>query len=293
VDSQPHCDGDLVSTQPLPAQYDPSGIYGYMDEHKKAMIQQWVEGQARGGPSVPPQHLTGVESLAWLQERAGEQAGAGAYTALTQFKVASSSASSCSSSPGETLAVVEVERAPEEEEAKPSTAQPEASLDPEPARCSPPPPPGLGGAPEEDECLSKASSGSRGSSRRSDVGTTTEGLPAAARPPFDTKLQDPFGAPRRVALPRASPEHQAGRTLEEVYQHCEALVETLSQASEELRAREAGEEGLRLTGIDDIEIYSVEEGSEGSVEVRAGTLPSHPIAGFRMEPLTDLLSAAH
>jgi hypothetical protein len=47
------------------------------------------------------------------------------------------------------------------------------------------------------------------------------------------------------------------------------LVETLSQASEELKAREGGrEEGLRISGIDDIEIYSVEEGSEGSVEVR-------------------------
>ena len=52
------------------------------------------------------------------------------------------------------------------------------------------------------------------------------------------------------------------------FKHCEALVETLSQASEELKAREGGrEEGLRISGIDDIEIYSVEEGSEGSVEV--------------------------
>ena len=80
-----------------------------MDEHKKAMIQQWVEGQARGGPSVPPSHLTGVDSLAWLQERAEEQA-QGQYTALTQFKVAESSTSSCSSTPPEeTQAVVERE----------------------------------------------------------------------------------------------------------------------------------------------------------------------------------------
>ena len=42
----------------------------------------------------------------------------------------------------------------------------------------------------------------------------------------------------------------------------------LSQASEELKAKEVEtEECLRVTGIDDIEIYSVEEGSEGSVEV--------------------------
>ena len=46
VDSQPDCDTDLVSVLPT-QQYDTSGIYGYMDEHKKAMIQQWVEGQSR------------------------------------------------------------------------------------------------------------------------------------------------------------------------------------------------------------------------------------------------------
>ena len=58
------------------------------------------------------------------------------------------------------------------------------------------------------------------------------------------------------------------KTLDELYNHCEQLVETLSQASEELKAKEVvTEECLRVTGIDDIEIYSVEEGSEGSVEV--------------------------
>ena len=46
-------------------------------------------------------------------------------------------------------------------------------------------------------------------------------------------------------------------------------METLSQASEELRAKETGEreECLRITGIDEIEIYSVEEDSDCSVEV--------------------------
>ena len=107
------------------------------------------------------------------------------------------------------------------------------------------------------------------------MGTTTEGLNGSAtssqsnKPTFNTKLQDPYRAPRKVALPRASPEKIPGtRTLDELYQHCEQLVETLSQASEELKAKEGSEEEcLRITGIDDIEIYSVEEGSEGSVEV--------------------------
>ena len=286
VDSQPNCDKDLVNA--LPAQYDNSAIYGYMDEHKKAMIQQWVEGQARGGPSIPPSHLTGVDSLAWLQERAEEQA-QGQYTALTQFKMASSLTSSCSSSPAiETQAVVEVERVDGDQTDQVEQGPP-ASKEPSPRReCElnlnlrsgvPPPPPLRGGRteaeqPEDEECNSKASSGSRGSSRRSDVGTTTEGLNGSAtssqsnKPTFNTKLQDPYRAPRKVALPRASPEKIPGtRTLDELYQHCEQLVETLSQASEELKAKDGSEECLRITGIDDIEIYSVEEGSEGSVEV--------------------------
>ena len=288
VDSQPNCDRDLVSAPTLTPQYDNSGIYGYMDEHKKAMIQQWVEGQSRGGPSIPPSHLTGVDSLAWLQERAEEQA-QGQYTALTQFKVASSSASSCSSPPpGETQAVVEVERPDPSSRLQelhettrahsPKEASPRREAEPLNLNLRgsvPPPPPLRGGraeaGQEEEECRSKASSGSRGSSRRSDVGTTTEGLGTATtttKQTFNTKLQDPFGAPRKVALPRASPEKVPGtRTLDELYQHCEQLVETLSQASEELKSRDNSEECLRISGIDDIEIYSVEEGSEGSVEV--------------------------
>ena len=261
-----------------------------MDEHKKAMIQQWVEGQARGGPSVPPSHLTGVDSLAWLQERAEEQA-QGQYTALTQFKVAESSTSSCSSTPPEeTQAVVE------REDPSPRLQEPTAPLatsapiSPAKGSSAPPPPPlrGVRGEAEEQQSVgSKISSGSRGSSRRSDAATTTEGLGSSGHERVKV-IQDPYGAPRKVVqLPRASPEHVPGtRTLEEVYQvgtfilrnlslttlffqHCEALVETLSQASEELKAKEGGrEEGLRISGIDDIEIYSVEEGSEGSVEVR-------------------------
>ena len=293
VDTQPNCDRDLVAS-PLPATYDNSAIYGYMDEHKKMMIQQWVEGQARGGPSVPPSHLTGVDSLAWLQDRAEEQA-QGQFTALTQFKVAESSSSSVSSSPVvETQAVVEVEKPEQcsrlqEEEEQPPDLIAQRYTNPRKelpghnlnlGRSSlPPPPPLRGGRPEagvEEESIgSKASSGSRGSSRRSDVGTTTDGLtPNAipgAKPGF--KTQDPYGAPRKVALPRTSPEHVPGtRTLDELYKHCEELVETLSQASEELRAKDVSEpkeECLRITGIDDIEIYSVEEGSEGSVEVRS------------------------
>ena len=57
------------------------------------------------------------------------------------------------------------------------------------------------------------------------------------------------------------------RSLDELYSHCEALVETLSQASEELRARE-GINQSDSNGIDDSETYEVSEGSEASVEVR-------------------------
>ena len=58
--------------------------------------------------------------------------------------------------------------------------------------------------------------------------------------------------------------------------HCEQLVETLSQASEELRAREGGRSTSGLSiNIDDIEVYEVSEGSEAEVEVRITDLCNH------------------
>ena len=58
--------------------------------------------------------------------------------------------------------------------------------------------------------------------------------------------------------------------------HCEQLVETLSQASEELRAREGGRSTSALSlNIDDIEVYEVSEGSEAEVEVRITVLRNH------------------
>ena len=58
--------------------------------------------------------------------------------------------------------------------------------------------------------------------------------------------------------------------------HCEQLVETLSQASEELRAREGGRSTSGLSiNIDDIEVYAVSEGSEAEVEVRITALCNH------------------
>ena len=45
-------------------------------------------------------------------------------------------------------------------------------------------------------------------------------------------------------------------------------METLSQASEELRAREGRSTSSLSINIDDIEVYEVSEGSEAEVEVR-------------------------
>ena len=71
MDSAPVCDRDLVPG----GQYDTNAIYGYMDDHKKAMIQQWVEGQSSCHASpAPPSHLTGKDSLAWLQAHSEQQA---------------------------------------------------------------------------------------------------------------------------------------------------------------------------------------------------------------------------
>ena len=122
-----------------------------------------VEGQARGGPSVPPSHLTGVDSLAWLQERAEEQA-QGQYTALTQFKVAESSTSSCSSTPPEeTQAVVE------REDPRPRLQEPTVPFTTS-AHIIP-----ANGISAQKSIGFKISSGSWGSSRRKDTATTSLG----------------------------------------------------------------------------------------------------------------------
>ena len=46
-------------------QYDAKAISGYMDEQKKVMIQQWVEGQA-AILCPPPDHHTGIKSIVFL-----------------------------------------------------------------------------------------------------------------------------------------------------------------------------------------------------------------------------------
>ena len=63
--------------------------------------------------------------------------------------------------------------------------------------------------------------------------------------------------------------------------HCEQLVETLSQASEELRARESGRStsAAGSLNIDDIEVYEVSEGSEAEVEVRITASAANRLIG--------------
>ena len=362
VDSKPICDKDLVPTQ-LPQQYDTNAIYGYMDEHKKQMIQQWVEGQAISLHSAPPSHLTGVESLAWLQAQTEQSR----YKVLTQFKMAESSTSSCSDTaeqlfmsskygedygqdilnndpyyPTESemktrmretvmqsddrtaeagIAGVCVINKSEEHLAKP-TFESEIALQSNEVKetsqtCQ---------HKSENKCSegetrkslspgkqaekpnlnlflvdsrsvgSKASTDSRSSSKKSDVGTNTD-IPGV---PFNTKHQDPYGASRRLPLRRTSgpisdtQNDELGniRTLDELYSHCEQLVETLSQASEELKAQchndkvdlfgTKKEEYIRINqsdsnGIDDIEIYEVSEGSEASVEVNIVFIATAPL----------------
>ena len=48
-------------------QYDAKAISGYMDEQKKVMIQQWVEGQAAILILCPPpDHHTGISSPSYF-----------------------------------------------------------------------------------------------------------------------------------------------------------------------------------------------------------------------------------
>ena len=354
VDNKPNCDRELLA-----AQYDASGIYGYMDEQKKQMIQQWVEGQAVSLHSAPPSHLTGLESLAWLQAQSEQSQ----YRCLTQFKVAESSQGTSEGSDGEkcdddemtvnnhpgypadqemktrlreTMTdcqsnnVVEVKDSGDKSQeslarAKTTSADEIAQQSNEVKETSQ-----TCQQKRENKCVEEGenrktlspskqaekqnlnlyladnrsitSKSSTSSSRKSSVGTNTDNIPSshsATSIPFNTKHQDPYGSSRKLTLRRTSEllsddhnqcvDEMGGiRTLDELYSHCEQLVETLSQASEDLRAQQCHndkverggtktQEYLRIhqsdsNGIDDIEIYEVSEGSEASVEVTAETL---------------------
>ena len=350
VDHKPHCDRDVLG----PGQYDNSAIYGYMDETKKQMIQQWVEGQAvtRPGHAAPPSHLTGLESLAWLEAHSEQTQ----YKCLTQFKMAESSTSSCSEQElprcdDDQMPLNNDPCYPADQEMKTKLRENMTDCQSEVKDSQEPQSPGplkpTSGAEialqsnevqktsqtcqheRENKCVAEGetrktlspckqaekqnlnlyladnrsitSKSSTSSSRRSDVGTNTDNTPSTASIPFNTKHQDPYGSSRKLTLRRTSelsvapqPEDEMGgiRTLDELYSHCEQLVETLSQASEDLRAAQSqagcqddraeqggtkSQEYLRLhhsdsNGMDDIEIYDVSEGSEASVEVTARTL---------------------
>ena len=347
VDNKPNCDRDLLA-----AQYDTSAIYGYMDEQKKQMIQQWVEGQAVSLHSDPPAHLTGIESLAWLQAQSEQSQ----YKCLTQFKMAESSTSECSDQdqdprspqrcdddeltlnhdPGYPAAqemktrlrentrgcqsnnVVQVkdgrEKSQESLARLKTTSGDEIALQSNEVKetsqtCQ---------QKRENKCVEEGenrktlspskqaekqnlnlylgdnrsitSKSSTSSSRKSSVGTNTDNnVPSSQSTtsiPFNTKHQDPYGSSRKLTLRRTSEllsddhnqcEDETGgiRTLDELYSHCEQLVETLSQASEDLRAQQCQEYlGIHQSdsnGLDDIEIYEVSEGSEASVEVTPDT----------------------
>ena len=328
VDSKPICDKDLVVAASN-LQYDNNAIYGYMDEHKKAMIQQWVEGQSNCHASspAPPSHLTGKDSLAWLQAHSearaqGDQQGRAQgdqqargdqqhqFRCLTQFKMAESSTSDCSDmdQPRPDMELCEddvVGNVPSNYDDKSVTngeahpgdpdntqhiaAAPASSLCPKPTTLS------------ENKCLegeieqsfnsspkhveksgsvsqnlyqgdSRSIASKSSTSSKSDMATNTDegGVPSNPRTPYSLRHQDPYGGSRKLTLRRTSLDQETGiKTLDELYNHCEQLVETLSQASEELRARETSAISQTDTnGIDDIEIYDVSEGSEvSSVEV--------------------------
>ena len=347
VDNKPNCDRDLLA-----AQYDTSAIYGYMDDQKKAMIQQWVEGQSASSlSSAPPAHLTGIESLAWLQAQSEQSQ----YKCLTQFKMAESSTSECSdqdpalspqgchhdemplnNDPGypadQEMKTRQREnmsgcRSPNVMEVKARLGPPKTTSGDEIVQqsneveetrqtCQ---------QKRENKCVSEGenrktsspskqaekqnlnlyladnrsitSKSSTSSGRKSSVGTNTDNnIPSSHSTtsiPFNTKHQDPYGSSRKLTLRRTSEllsddhnqcvDEMGGiRTLDELYSHCEQLVETLSQASEDLRAQQCHSDKVEReyvgvhhsasNGMDDIEIYEVSEGSEASVEVTQQTL---------------------
>ena len=124
MDTVPSCDKDVITAPHHPHHhpqllvpgyehhhpamqqqpgYDIQSLYGYMDEQKKQMIQEWVEGQSLTHqprpPGPPPPNLTGLESLAWLEAASGLSnaiSSSNTYRVFAHFKMAESSTSSCS-----------------------------------------------------------------------------------------------------------------------------------------------------------------------------------------------------
>ena len=264
-----------------------AAIYGYMDDHKKNMIQQWVECQARintcpGSPMrVPPSHcqyplqfvpnLMTVkkpepEPFAWLNDP--DLADENGCKALTQFKTAESSEDSFSdeyskpqlkkapsTSSGTISITADVHIHPTSLErrassvdrkrtnrksqltgskvhSRPTTHEEKKSSVQRPSAVSV----------EEVKTQKKAVEERRDNAEQTiltNENTTVERGNNGVKDRSnikDSKEDDEVDCPKPKSCDNAVKlEEENASSLDELYNHCEQLVETLSQASEDLR----------------------------------------------------------
>ena len=195
-------------SQLMQQQYDPNmAIYGYMDDQKISMIQQWVDCQASQRHVVhQQQHQKAMmqqklepEPFAWLNEPQLGETEDGCRV-LTQFKTVESDDSA-----EEILQVVH------------QSVDVDVHISGEESMPTPPLSPNII-VPEDKEEIEQV-------------------------------LDQPDQPEKAESEPQNPTEYI--RTIDELYNHCEQLVETLSQASEELKAKteskESSEENLHIT----------------------------------------------
>ena len=233
--------------------YDPNlAIYGYMDDQKISMIQQWVECQSNQRQHVhQQQHQKAMamahhsknqvepEPFAWLNEGQEAIVDEGCKV-LTQFKTVESDDSEkddqgvFGSNPHVDKILADVHVQPE------STAVISHMI-------TPPLSPNII-VPEDMEIIEKVLD------HEESVTDTDQGIQSVLV--SEASIDDPKVTKLVEEESLKKPEESTNyiRTIDELYTHCEQLVETLSQASEELKqnqssaeSHQSSEENLNVT----------------------------------------------
>ena len=257
-----------VSPQPqFINQYDPNtAIYGYMDDQKISMIQQWVECQANQRHAVhQQQHQKAMmqqkvepEPFAWLKNQESESGEN--CKVLTQFKqVDSSDESDPALSDSSPIVLHHLADVHSHSRPKLMKSQPRKVSSADEGVCS-------GSEIHQKVCSTPPLSPCI--IVPEDMETVNAVLP---KPRIVTDIRKSIEQPETIIkesvaveekplqLPSEAVKKEESngenenviRTIDELYTHCEQLVETLSQASEELKREQndqtSSEENLNVT----------------------------------------------
>ena len=325
-------------------------IYGYMDDQKISMIQQWVECQANQRHAIhQQQHQKAMmqgqkagsgsgkvepEPFAWLNQPHLAADNEDGCKVLTQFKTVESDDSSASSDPqdlhhhhqrggaGDNIVVNVV--AHQADVHVPSASQSSTSSSSRPPRKSRP---SLGGTPpisphilvpdevedsifldeeqqqrpsleahatDKPEEPIKTTEGQQSvstktslASSKTDAGTNTAANSSSATNNTTTtssNTETSSSADKTINLTTASKNAEQWsniRTIDELYTHCEQLVETLSQASEELKnngsTTGANNSGKETSGVADLEEVKSHQSSEENLNVTVSSMDANKL----------------